>query len=355
MTQRISRVCSGSTVFDLVLVSFLGYKIFFSANRSFYIPVLNFSVSPIEKTIWIFIFLMGWLLFCPLKKYCSGYWLTALMYNLIPFMVIESEAFLQYHFWLSCTCVFFSLLLQGFFFLKTRKSVHPKFRHCFYSCWSVLLSVPFLLVSFSFSAFIYDFSGPLEALTNSSALQHTADLDQLQAVDTPDAAFYRSLCASSWESAELEQRLQRLQVLVDYESSRLGMTSPLLRLEAMPSFLAGSYNGSDEIRINVTYLMESDVDTAMETVFHEMFHYYQHAVVGTVDWTSNFASLAYFDEARSWYQNSMDYKNDDSTEEGYQEYLEQPLEVSANAYAKEKVSIYTALIKLQEEQDSPYL
>ena len=195
----------------------------------------------------------------------------------------------------------------------------------------------------------------METLTSQSVLQHTASLERSQVVDAPDSAFYLSMRNSSWKSAELKQRLQLLQILVDYESFRLGMTSPLLRPEAMPSFLAGSYNGSDEIRINVTYLMESDVDTAMETVFHEMFHYYQHAVVGTVDWTSSFASLAYFDEARSWYQNSMDYKNDDSTEEGYQEYLEQPLEVSANAYAKEKVSIYTALIKLQEEQDSPYL
>lgn len=354
MLQRISHVRSGSTVFDLISVFFLGYEIFFSQNRSLYIPALNLSVPTIEKTIGLFIFLMFWLLFCPIKKYCNGYWLTAIAYNLIPCTVIGSQAFLQYHFWLCCGGVVLLLLMQGLFFLKMRTSIHPKFRRCFYSRWSVLLSIPFLLVSFSFSAFIYDFSGPLEALTNSSALQHTADLDQLQAVDAPDATFYRSLCASSWESAELEQRLQRLQILVDYESSRLGMPSPLLQAEAMPSFLGGSYNGSDKIRINVSYLMEADAPTAMKTAFHEMFHYYQHAVVDTVDWSSSFASLAYFEEARSWYQNSTNYKDDDSTDEGYQEYLAQPLEASANAYAKEKVSFYTALIKLQEEQDSPY-
>ena len=164
--------------------------------------------------------------------------------------------------------------------------------------------------------------------------------------------FYRQLRAQNWEKADLEQRVEWMQTIVDYEASLLGMQeAPTLCVEALPEFILGSYNAGSEIMINASYLMESNTTAAFDTVFHELYHYYQKAVVGAIDWTSDSAQMAYFDNARRWYQNDSDYKDDCTTEEGMQEYLSQPLESDANEYAKRKVVEYTLKLELAEKLD----
>lgn len=344
------RLQSTNTWFDLISVVFAGYTVFFYSGAGIYIQELNLTISYPKRQLLVFVFLCWWILFCPLKKYCNGWWFTALAYNVLPCVAACAEVFFQYHFRLSCVGAVILFIAQGTIMGRTCKKLNAKVCCGFYSRIFVLLSLMMLIVPALYSVRVYHSESPLEAMSRRSMQKHSGLIEK--DIQDPGMNFYRQLRAQNWEKANLEQRVEWMQTIVDYEASLLGMQeAPTLCVEALPEFILGSYNAGSEIMINASYLMESNTTAAFDTVFHELYHYYQKAVVGAIDWTSDSAQLSYFDNARRWYQNDSDYKDDCTTEEGMQEYLSQPLESDANEYAKRKVVEYTLKLELAERLD----
>ena len=91
----------------------------------------------------------------------------------------------------------------------------------------------------------------------------------------------------------------------------------------------------------------------MDTVFHEVYHLYQHYVVNNIDWNSDFSRSAYFATARAWKENQENYIKSDGTEEGYWLYSKQPLEESAREYARERVN--ETMVLLYETTEDGYI
>lgn len=351
-SRKFSVQLSSNTPFDLISIAFVWYEVFLHHGSGIYIQELNLSISNPERTLFIFVFVNFWILLCPLKRHCNRYWLSALMYQLLPCMMVCSEAFFQYQFRLGCAGVLVLLFIICGIVMRTYSKIGPVVHRGFYSRIFVLISAVALIIPVVYSAAVYQFKGPLD-VADQSAVQAPASAETAQLNLDLDAEFYKLLEKKSWDSANWNERIQWMQLLVSHEAFQLGLQgmAPVLYTEALPEFILGYYDRGrgNKIIINVSYLETAEVLDVVNTVLHELYHYYQDAVIDTINWESDFSRASYFDDARRWQQNSMNYNNDPTTEEGIQIYLSQPLENDANAYAKRKSTAYALRLELEEK------
>ena len=341
---------SSNTLVDLISIVFVWHEVFLHRGAGLYIQELDLSIPNLERNLFIFVFVNCWILLCPLKKHCNKYWLTAFMYQFLPCMAVYSEAFFQYQFQLSCAGVLVLLFIMCGIAVRTYSKIKPAIRRGFYSRLFVLISTVALIIPVVYSSVVYKFEGPLD-VAGRLAMQAAASAETEQLGLDLNAEFYKHLEKKSWDSANWNERIQWMQLLVSHEAIQLGLQgkAPVLCAQALPEFILGYYNRGTKIIINVSYLENAEVLDVVDTVLHELYHYYQDAVIDTIDWESDFSRASYFDDARRWQQNSINYNNDPTTEEGIQMYLSQPLENDANTYSKRKSKSYALRLELEEK------
>ncbi len=312
------------------------------------IPQLNiYWRGGICRTI-VVMFTAIWM-FCDLpfrKSCCNGTW-TETMYNLVPLEFLSMIVFAQYHFIMAVilffTMVITLILFKIYLFRKEKKGKYSQKKHKGYidvfrkgsvTACALLFAIPCLLSIIKYDFRSPDYVSPEEFFDK---IYNQADVkkDDLKTnIYEQNKEFFSSFEEKTWSGYDVNEKLAVIEALVKFETTKLGIPEIEVDTELLPDpDVMGKYNCIDnKISINVDHLCESEISNCIDTVCHEVYHAYQHYLVENVNWDDEITKNYYFTELRSWRENEEDYKN--VLTDGYEEYENQPLEVSARKYGK---------------------
>lgn len=295
------------------------------------------------------IFTILWLSCFPYSKDCrNGGWVELLFY-LLPIEVFLFLVFAQWHFLASiilAVIAFVTVCVCRFVLWKETAQNRPSKRMrkrnlMIYRRVTLFILTVFLAVPAAVAVFVYDLDSPRytpqQELWDEMRSDDALEAESLDNAALPGTDTHLFLCFSKtlWEEYSTEKRITLLQNLVDWESQRLGIPPIKVYTEKLGLLTLGEYDRTtNEIAIDLEHMDRDPVDEVIHTCLHETYHGYQAYVVEKTDWESELANSYYFQEARSWKDNYSNYIRGGLS--GYDEYAEQPLEASANAFAEEE-------------------
>ncbi len=145
-----------------------------------------------------------------------------------------------------------------------------------------------------------------------------------------------------WSLLDDESKVELIYKIAFIELENLGVGKDAgirVTTEKIDKFTMGYYMDSEKlIVINIAHICSDDIAENIDTVAHETFHAYQHYVVSSVDFNSDFVKTSkYYSDAREWKENINNYISASSDFSAYQA---QPLEADASEYASERVEEY---------------
>ncbi len=151
---------------------------------------------------------------------------------------------------------------------------------------------------------------------------------------------------SKWESLDNESKIELIYKIGIMELENLGIGEDVgitMEADKTDEHTLGYYlNTEKHIVINVGHICSDDLSENISTVAHEVFHAYQHYVVSSVDFESEFVRTSYYyEDARRWKENMENYISAESDFEGYRS---QPLEADASEYASQRAEEYAVAI-----------
>lgn len=291
-------------------------------------------------------FILGsvlWLGFSPLRKACcTGRW-TEVLFNLFPVNMLALLVFSQRHLAASAgllilfLCLLFLFaMLMGYDCRKEQPALEPGRHRRVFARFAVLAfsgccTIPWLLVTFYY--------GVSTAEYTSSQSWLDSEMEESEEEDDPYAANISLLTCfqeDAWKNYTVQEQTDLIQEFVCFECSLLGIPEVPVTVSMLDDYTLGLYNDeTNEISVSVEYLDLYSAEETMETICHETYHAYQFFCVDNTDWDSAISSTVYFDELRSWQENSENYISPSMA--GYDAYASQPLEASAREYAEEEV------------------
>ena len=157
-----------------------------------------------------------------------------------------------------------------------------------------------------------------------------------------------------WREMDLQQRLDVLQQVVDYEAKWMlhCTTLPVQTREIEREETLAYYDGR-AINLDRDNLLNRTAEQVLESALHELRHHYQYQVAAMLEAVETelpeYAGLAYFDGARDYAENIADYV---SSEESAVGYYQQVMEQDARGYAFQRCEYYKQhleLLRLREE------
>ena len=325
----------------IVVFLLLEYRII-SGRNTLWFPLIELSVPNWLLLILTLVFpMLRWLLpACFGIKQRSGWYRTA--EYLIPSELIMALFLAQHHFVPVIVIFALSISCAALFFFELRKRGAGNRREMA-RCRSManrlfLLTLSFLLLIPSFITFFhYDMSAPAEASTRFYTEKEQRDEGEPEIVE-----MMYSIDRGGWEELNVEAKTEILQRLLYFEARHLGLSdTPGLRITTtLSNHTLGAYSPTKKlVEINRRHLEDSSFRRVVHTLLHELYHYYCHIVVDLIDFSSPAAQLAYFDRARAWKNNAELYISSNTS---LQEYMLQPLEVAAEAFADSEIDRITA-------------
>lgn len=165
-----------------------------------------------------------------------------------------------------------------------------------------------------------------------------SDMPDRDAVYADNAERLEQFTKRSWNSMTNGEKTAAITELCAIECAYLGIEPEDLQVTVgkLEPNEYGHYSSEDQaITVNAAILQSRDA--VLSVICHECFHYYQHRMVETIDhaigWNSSEANAAYFDDLRLWRSNLHCYIN----EATFEQYQDQPLEMSARDFAEEQM------------------
>lgn len=145
-----------------------------------------------------------------------------------------------------------------------------------------------------------------------------------------------------WNTLEDEEKIETVRQIGLIELEHLGVSKDVgikIGTDKIDEYTMGYYLDSEkQIVINISHIRSDSVEENVNTITHEIFHAYQHYVVSSIDFDSDFVKTSYyFEDAREWKDNIDNYISAEYDFDGYQT---QPLEADASAYAEERTAEY---------------
>lgn len=287
-------------------------------------------------------FLLLWENIVPMRFGCRGNRFE-IFANLFPTGLLLMAVFSQYHpvtaVILLCvpamlTAVFGIILRRG---ERSRGVAHDEKRHDIRAMrFFVTVSAIVFLVPEIFSLFVYDFeSRKYTPDTKSVAAQERAQ------EETP--SFLKKFCEDEWTKCSSEERITLIQLLSNYEAEKLGIPKVSVVSGRIDLVTLGYYDDEkNEIVVDIEHMREDSARDVTVTILHETYHAYQYYLAKNIDFNSEISKTAYFDTARSWRDNSLNYIDGHENREGYSA---QPLEESARAFAQEEYENLSPMIE----------
>lgn len=177
--------------------------------------------------------------------------------------------------------------------------------------------------------------------------------------DTEESLFERHeetlLEIKEWDSMDNREKTELISKIGLMELENLGVSESVgikIQADKIDEYTLGYYlDSKKQIIINEQHIFYGDIEENIRTISHEAFHAYQHYVVDSFNFESEFVqNSAYCEDARIWKDNIDNYIQAEHDFEGYQS---QPLEADANAYAwlrAEEYMLATSQINNTERQ-----
>ncbi len=335
---------------------FFGFVLILSARPfSVYIEQVGLYIPHYALIIGFALLGLVWLFVLPFADSCGiGGWLEILS-NLCPAELLLMLVFAQYHFWLALVLVGTLAAVYGLFWWMQRPASgtrrERRIRHRFFTlAAAVLFAVPCAVTLFVYGLDTAHYQPQMELVARLSA---QAGREVSQDAVPADREFLRCFRQENWQTYTREEKLALVQQLADTEAGRLGVPPVEVRAQREEENTLGHYS---ELQGNIVVNMEhldAPAEEVMDTVFHEMYHRYQHYVVESIDWDSDFSRSAYFATARAWKENQKNYIKSDGSMESYRLYSKQPVEESAREYARERVD--ETMVLLYETTEDGYI
>lgn len=325
-----------------------------------YIPGIRLTLRPSIFVGLIMGFFSLWILLVPHGEDCRDGTLFQLLYYAVPVELVLLLVFAQYHLLTAVLLVLLCLLLSGCFRLslrreERRKGGGPELRRLNRSVrrrFFILVTVCVLLTPSLLVLFRYGLDGLVIRGGGRLWVSGLVDPAEKYAVDREPSggdALMRRFSAAAWEDSSLSQRVDALQLMVDYETRRLGIPELPVEAAQLDKYTLALYDDDAKlIQVDLANLEEAGPERILYILLHEVFHAYQFCTVAAIDWDSAYAGSAYFDELRRWHGNMHEYIHgiDD-----YGAYKAQPLEASANEYAGDELLRLMSLAILSEEAE----
>lgn len=234
---------------------------------------------------------------------------------------------------------------------KERRNVRIWYRHYFHQ-FAITVVFAACIPATVLTLFVYELEAPVIRVEGGEGMEEQSQEGEDTAQVGEEAVLTQNmgsllvlrLQTKRWDTLSASQRVSVLQALTDYEARRLGIPSLPLSSRRQEINQLGVYDvDGNSIEVNLQYMMEEPLETSIDTTCHEVYHAYQHYLVEAVDWDGAAAKTAYFDELREWKENDDHYLT--AEEDGTDAYENQPLEVSARAFAKEETDRIMALVE----------
>lgn len=281
------------------------------------------------------------------KSCCNGTW-TEILFHLVPAVIMGLLIFAQKYF--AAVILMLLVLLAAAValavLLKNDENKYPysdrrhhRYARIYRRCAVVLVVIPCSIL-FAVLALVDELGYRASEETWIRMSSDIGEMGEDGAGLTGDiyqdhVVLLKCFESSRWEGYNTEERITAIQKLADFEAERMGIPPVPVTSISLDENVLGQYRDElDAIQIDRGHMMESDNRSCIITLTHEMYHAMQHYVMKNVDMQSKVVNSMYFDELRSWWDNDRDYKN--ATVEGYEAYVNQPLEASANRYAEEE-------------------
>ena len=148
---------------------------------------------------------------------------------------------------------------------------------------------------------------------------------------------------NSWSDLDKEERFNLLSDIALCEKKKLGIRDSVVITtcaEIMDKPTVAYYTETDKtIHLNIEYICDNSACDNILGICHEIFHAYQHDLINSLNFKSDeIRNGHYFQLAREWYSNLKNYKS--YSVEDFDEYYNQPVEVSAREYAQTRSNEY---------------
>ena len=155
-----------------------------------------------------------------------------------------------------------------------------------------------------------------------------------------------------WDELNVTEKERVIRSIALIEKEELGISNDVeitVLTEKMSDYTCGYYiDSSKEIFINFKYLNEGKLEDVLQTILHEMHHAFVHYTIENIDYESELVQENYYyKQAREWKENVGNYISSDSD---FDKYQNQPIELDARAYAKERVEYYLKYIEENNEK-----
>lgn len=148
------------------------------------------------------------------------------------------------------------------------------------------------------------------------------------------------LAPDVWGTLSLEERQEVLGVVRNIETAYLGLTQPVdLGFSVLKPYELGEHSHSlHQITLDLRHLDEDAPERVLHTLFHEMYHAYEHEQVEMLAYVPDeYQDLLLFTSIHKYKDELAAYVDG---AEDYDAYEKQTLEVMANRYADYMVTAY---------------
>ncbi len=291
-------------------------------------------------TSFVFIMLtLVWQCCSPYRKSCcNGRW-TEVLFCLFPAEVFLMAVFAQWHFEIFVYLVLFLAAVE--FFIRIKVGRRQKKKHLLQRASLAILTavcaVPCLVVVFCYDCLSPSYTADEDVWV---ILQSPAEEEESGSEDDiyeQNRALFRCLSEENWAEYSMEEKITVMQKLADFETSCLDIPKIPVTAELLGGYTLGQYSSeTEEMWLNSKYLATYSLEECVETLCHEIYHFFQDYLIKNMDWDAEIMQNVYFSELRSWKENQENYKT--SWSDGYDAYEQQPLETSAEEYARKETA-----------------
>ena len=152
-----------------------------------------------------------------------------------------------------------------------------------------------------------------------------------------------------WEELSVKEKTKLVQKIALMEQEYLGianLSETRVIVDKLDEYECGNYiNDNEIISIDIGHMINDPIDELLGTLFHEVFHKYEFAVVEAMEGLTDkdTEQLLYFNDVKRWADNMGDAYIDGRI--NYELYLQQPLEADANKYSEERVKVYMGMLE----------
>lgn len=155
--------------------------------------------------------------------------------------------------------------------------------------------------------------------------------------------YLKGITFESYMELDNESKLHELKRVAAVESINLGIKPPSIIIGPTSEYVRGATNLNGDL-ITISESLLGDEWCTLETLLHELHHVYQIQCIAEGLTDSN---LLYAREIRKWKEADEALIGYEDMGEKYQEYYTSAPEVSARAYAKERMEQYSDIFGIK--------